>query len=680
MKNNNHLYSMRNFTMLFRTLFIMLSFLCVHSYKVLAETPQMGKVYPLKNTALKNEGMRFAQPALSNVSVSQQTAGKTVLATSSNNVVEVGKKIRRPQTSTTPFMKTTGALPGILLGITYYDLQSNGSMPHRISYFEEGNDKSAQVIWMSAVDMDRGTPPHPTRGSYYALVDMSDPVNPEKYADIEWDRIEGTTRSGFPSIIQYKDGSVGSIAHVISTASSASAMRVTKNTSFGDIAFTSKQIPGSDSSLWGHAAVDGDDVTHLVFTSDTSSKNFGSQVVYMRSTDKGSSWSDPIIMTGPLSDPQLPTGRGANSYQLATRGSTVALAYQDTTFNLRVMKSEDNGKTWGKPINVFGGSRHQTAYMVEDYGDGTFRATTDTVPICGPSFDIVLDSDGFIHGMASTTPSWNIGTAKMNDNGQIEFLEDSTFASIYTRVRGVYFNEQANTYGLTSMAEDWDGQGTVVTRPFGSGLCRHFKLGVDDADNSLYMVYTGIKNGDVFETILADNNPAPGLQGHIYVSKKFNGADTWEPEIDLTPIEYDCQFPSMYQRVKDGVIMMAYQADRTPGISIQNANQDIEENYVHFHSFRPTFVGVNEDQQAITDISISPNPAQDLVTISFGTISEKVSLHIADALGQTIATMPEQFSKDGTVMLSTVSFPVGTYFCTIRSEKGIATKTFSIVR
>ncbi|MFM7156835.1 MAG: hypothetical protein ACKO0Y_03365, partial [Bacteroidota bacterium] len=83
---------------------------------MLAETPQMGKVYPLKNTALKTEGMRFAQPALSNVSVSQQTAGKTVLATSSNNVVEVGKKIRRPQTSTTPFMKTTGALPGILLG------------------------------------------------------------------------------------------------------------------------------------------------------------------------------------------------------------------------------------------------------------------------------------------------------------------------------------------------------------------------------------------------------------------------------------------------------------------------------------------------------------------------------------------------------------------------------------
>ncbi|MFM7338776.1 MAG: hypothetical protein ACKO2H_01565, partial [Bacteroidota bacterium] len=72
--------------MLFRTLFIMLSFLCVHSYNVLAETPQMGKDYPLKNTALKTEGMRFAQPALSNVSVSQLTAGKSVLAPKSNNV------------------------------------------------------------------------------------------------------------------------------------------------------------------------------------------------------------------------------------------------------------------------------------------------------------------------------------------------------------------------------------------------------------------------------------------------------------------------------------------------------------------------------------------------------------------------------------------------------------------
>jgi hypothetical protein len=196
------------------------------------------------------------------------------------------------------------------------------------------------------------------------------------------------------------------------------------------------------------------------------------------------------------------------------------------------------------------------------------------------------------------------------------------------------------------------------------------------------MVYTGIKNGDVFETISAppENSSVFGLQGHIYVSKKFNGSDTWEPEIDLTPTEYDCQFPSMYQRVNDGVIMMAYQADRTPGVSIQNSNQDIEENFVHFHSFRPTFVGVNEEKAPVADFTISPNPAQDIVTIAFGAQSENVSVTISDALGQTIASMPAEFSKDGMVMLSTSSFPVGSYFCTIRSEKGIASKMFSIVR
>jgi len=666
--------------MLFRTLVTAICFSFALSISVHSETLQKGKIYPLKNTELKTEGMRFAQPAPNNTLISQGIAGKPVMAPQSNNFVEVGKKVRRSKNSTTPFMKTTGALPGVLLGVTYYDLQSNGSMPHRISYFQEGNDKSAQVIWMGAVDMERFTPPHPTRGSYYALIDMADPINPKKYTDIEWERIEGTIRSGFPSIIQYKDGSVGSIAHVISSESSSSAMRITKNTSFGDIAFTSKQIPGADSSLWGHATVDGDDVTHLVFTSDTSSKNFSEQVVYMRSTDKGNTWSEPAILTGPLSNPQLPTGRGANSYQLATRGSNVVLAYQDTTFNLRIIKSEDNGETWGQPINVFGGSRHQAAYVVEDYGDGTFRATTDTVPICGPSFDIVIDADGFVHGMASTAPSWNIGTAKMNDNGEIEFIDDTTYASIYTRVLGVYFNEQANSYGLTVMSEDWNGDGTVVTRPFGSGLCRHFKLGVDDADNSLYMVYTGIKNGDVFETILADNNAAFGLQGHIYVSKKFNGSDTWEPEIDLTPLEYDCQFPSMYQRVNDGVVMMAYQADRTPGVSIQNANQDVEENYVQFHSFRPTFVSVNEKNDEVAEFSIAPNPATDIVTISFGKHSENMSVTITDALGKTIASMPAELAKDGMVMLSTSSFQNGTYFCTIRSEHGTSTKMFSIVR
>jgi hypothetical protein len=282
--------------------------------------------------------------------------------------------------------------------------------------------------------------------------------------------------------------------------------------------------------------------------------------------------------------------------------------------------------------------------------------------------------------MASTTPSWNIGTAQMNDNGEIEFIDDTTFASIYTRVQGVYFNEEANTFSLTTMAEDWDGQGTVVTRPFGSGLCRHFKLGVDDADNSLYMVYTGIKNGDVFETILANGNADFGLQGHVYVSKKFNGAELWEPEIDLTPIEYDCQFPSMYQRVKDGIVMMAYQADRTPGVSIQNTNQDVEENFVHFHAFRPAFVSVDEQIAQTPEFTIAPNPATDLVTISFGKQDQAVSVTISDALGQTVAEMPAELSAEGSVILSTSSFATGTYFCTIRSANGTASKMFSIVR
>ena len=666
--------------MLFRTLLSSFGLMCAMTGTMMSETIEKGKPYPLKNAELKTEGIRFAQPAMNNALISTGIAGKPVMAQKSNNFVDIGKKVRKSQTSTTPFMKTTNALPGILLGVTYYDLQSNGSMPHRISYFEEGNDKSAQVIWMGASDMERFNPPHPTRGSYYALVDMADPLNPEKYTDIEWNRIEGTIRSGFPSIVQYKDGTVGSIGHVISSESSSSAMRITKNTEFGDIAFTSKQIPGADSSLWGHATVDGDDITHLVFTSDTSSKNFGAQVVYMRSTDKGNTWSDPSIMTGPLSNPRLPSGRGANSYQLATRGSTVALAYQDSTFNLRIIKSEDNGETWGQPINVFGGSRHQATYLVEDYGDGTFRATTDTVPICGPSFDIVIDADGFLHGMASTTPSWNIGTARMNDDGEFEFIEDSTFASVYTRAQGVYFSEEANTFGLTTMAEDWDGQGTVVTRPFGSGLCRHFKLGIDDADNSLYMVYTGIKNGDVFETILSDGNADFGLQGHVYVSKRFKGAEMWEPEIDLTPIEYDCQFPPMYQRVKDGVVMMAYQADRTPGVSIQNTNQDVEENFVQFHAFRPAFVSVDEQVAQTPEFKIAPNPATDLVTISFGKQDQAVSVTISDALGQIVAEMPAELSAEGSVILSTSSFATGTYFCTIRSAHGTSSKMFSIVR
>jgi len=136
----------------------------------------------------------------------------------------------------------------------------------------------------------------------------------------------------------------------------------------------------------------------------------------------------------------------------------------------------------------------------------------------------------------------------------------------------------------------------------------------------------------------------------------------------------------MYQRVKDGIVMMAYQADRTPGVSIQNTNQDVEENFVHFHAFRPAFVSVDEQISQTPEFKIAPNPATDLVTISFGKQDQAVSVTISDALGQTVAEMPAELSAEGSVILSTSSFATGTYFCTIRSANGTASKMFSIVR
>jgi hypothetical protein len=626
-------------------------------------------------------------PAASTVrSLTGLTAGRPAMLTRTG-IVDAVAPLRNSAISKSPVAsKVQNDPPGILLGETFYDLQTNGSMPQRIKVYKEGNDVSAQVIWMAATDEDRNSnPPHPTRGSYYALLDVKNPTDPKKYNDVTWQRIEGSVRSGFPSIIQFKDGSVGSIAHIIGNQTAASVLRFTRNTSFGDANFTSSIIPGSDSAIWAHSLVDESDNIHVLFTSDTSSKNYSEQVVYMRSTDKGKTWSEPKYISGPQSNPTLPTGRGANAYQLATRGNTLAIGYQDTTFNLIILKSNDLGVTWEQPRLIFGGSRHQNATILEDFGDGTFRATTDTVPICGSSFDLILDTENNVHAIASASPSWKSGIAQRNSQNEIEFLPggDTTFANLYTRVAFVYYSEAANQYGFMTMNEDWDGQGTVVTRQFGNGICRYPMLGLDESNNTLYLTYTGIKNEDVLETVLANGESALGLFGHIYVAKKDLASETWDVPIDVTVTGWDCQFSAMYPKVSDGVMMLTYQADQTPGVSIQNTNQAIESNRVLFYSLRPSFVSVQEGSEqnaAAASLTISPNPATDMATISFGAGMVNASVKIYNALGEQVAEMPSELSSTGMVNVSTAQFPAGTYYCTLRAGSTQITRLFNVVR
>ena len=46
-------------------------------------------------------------------------------------------------------------LRGVKVGSTWYDFQTNHSMPNRLAYFEDGPDKYLQVLWMAAKDGTR---------------------------------------------------------------------------------------------------------------------------------------------------------------------------------------------------------------------------------------------------------------------------------------------------------------------------------------------------------------------------------------------------------------------------------------------------------------------------------------------------------------------------------------------
>ncbi|RPI65637.1 MAG: exo-alpha-sialidase, partial [Ignavibacteriae bacterium] len=304
---------------------------------------------------------------------------------------------------------------GAMVGYTYYDFQTNASMARRVTYHEDGADKYVQIVWMASKDptrdpVSRAPGFNPARGSHYNFLDVNEPDFP--VAGIEdWKKME-SERAGWPSLVQFDDGSVGTPSHT--------PIRFYRNAGVGDDQFFefAQVTTTADSALWPRAAVDGENNIHLIYNR-TLPNNGGTQVAYRRSTDGGSTWEPEILFTGQQALlPQgvtgpLPNGTGGDTYAITARGPNVVVAYTDSPLRCLTRKSTDYGRTWDDPnvgIRVIVG-QNQTYIDSTEFANGdSIRVYTDTVPSPSSHISIVLDSEGLAHYAIGQTLTYVIQT------------------------------------------------------------------------------------------------------------------------------------------------------------------------------------------------------------------------------------------------------------------------------
>jgi lysyl endopeptidase len=76
-------------------------------------------------------------------------------------------------------------------------------------------------------------------------------------------------------------------------------------------------------------------------------------------------------------------------------------------------------------------------------------------------------------------------------------------------------------------------------------------------------------------------------------------------------------------------------------------------------------------------MQLYPNPATDVLNISYNTAGKPSAIVITDLMGSTVATITD-INNTGTASFNTSSLPAGIYIARMHSANGIVSQKFAV--
>ena len=622
--------------------------------------------------------------------------------------VVVTSPVLRPASTPKVVEHPQAAAEGVKIGSTWYDFQTNHSMPNRIAYFADGPDKYLQVLWMAAKDGTRDPATripgfNDSRGSHYNFLDVNNPDD-LIVGIADWEKME-TDRAGWPSVALFNDGtgSIGTASHT--------PVKFYRNGGVGDDLFFeyATVTTPADTALWPRVAVDGQDNVHMVY--NRSLADGTEQVVYRRSADGGSTWESEIFLTGPSGllpagvTGTLPSGAGGDTYAIAARGNVVAIAYSDGPLRTLLRKSTDFGRTWNDTqigLRLIIDPNHTFIDSVE-YTNGGIDSITlwsDTVVAPSMMHSVIIDQNGRVH-LATGQALTYIITKGPKTPDQISIRRGTIYSvsddALFTGT-GIYYWPEGDTLIYTvglAGGGDWDGEGTIVSRRSYSGSSRYPNLGLD-ADDNVYLAYTSVKSGDAVEMQIdttpryAQTEPdtlitVDGLFGHIYLTHKYKNSPQWSKPVDVSTAGVNSLFASLADEVVNDRMYIAYSAATLPGDRVTNVETDAVQADVMVMAV-PTnklnpILSVNENAELNASLDVFPNPANEIATVRIHSVTPgELAVSVYTVAGERLfrSTSP---TNDGqwVVGIPTAGLASGAYLLVVEQDGAAITKALNVL-
>jgi len=601
---------------------------------------------------------------------------------------------------------TQATAPGVKVGYTFYDFQTNACMMNRLQTVDDAGTPYIQMVWMASKDATRDaatrTPGfNVSRGTHYTYLELSNPAEPTLQAT-DWKKVSAETeRTGWPNLVQFNDGGVGYCTHA--------PVKFWRNDGLGSDGFlsTATVAPESDSAFWPRVAIDGDGNLHMIYNRRIGSGTTSSdQIAYRRSVDGGENWQSEILLTGPNAlgaTNGLPGGIGGDTYNVTARGKNVVITYMDGSLRMLSRKSTDGGATWDNANFRVVFQANETMIDSTVYTNGGIDSiTVQSDTVIGPSshVDVMIDSEGLAHYVFGNLLSYVIQKGPKTPDAA-----NPRRGTIYTLERNEYLTEMGMMHFhegdtvLTFIAGPaggtWDGQGYVINKRVYSGISRWPQLGMDKDDN-IYLAYGSVKNGDV-KSMQVDTTPTyvqtepdtlvtlDALYGHVYLTHKLKNISRWSQPLDITPEGLNCQFASVMDTVMNGYISMGYGASPTPGDRVTNVETSVDTTQIYFYNF-PTsglnvISSVSEERELKAAIQLIPNPANEVAMLTIdGVTNGNVTVSIVTTLGETVMSSSNQMNGGSwTVSIPTQQLASGTYFCMIEQNGLRTTRSLSVM-
>lgn len=521
----------------------------------------------------------------------------------------------------------------VILGTTYWDLQSsNSAPPNRFYVYEDGR---MGVVWTMGNDVDNN---YLDRGTGYAFFDGA------AWSTAPTERIE-TERTGWPSYAPAGTGEIVAAHH------NSQGIVINRRDTIGMGEWQEYLVPNPDTTMttylsWPRLVSSGEDrmMVHMLVNTYEPYDSLNPAILYYRSMDGGVTWETQARVIEGMTSNEY-SGLNTETYAWAEpMDSMLAFVVADRWTDLFIMRSNDNGNTWTKTI-------------VWEHPYPMWNNTaTDTFYSPDGAASLAFDTDGKLHlafginrtfwGDSATTAGWYPfvdGIAYWNEDmtawtgGDMDALNPDNL------------EESGN---LAAEMEDLNGDGQIelIGTNFQNlglyyvGLSSMPQLAVDAAENTIYLVWSGVAEG---------YDDGSQMFRHIFARASEDGGETWTEIVDLTADSTQTMNESVYPMLApmiDENLHIVYMSDNEPGLStLGDMDAPTVNNIVYMQV--PKAVIVSNEYVVNPGFSISqnyPNPFKGTTTFAMTLEkSSSVSLMIHDITGRLVMSIPQKHYTAG---------------------------------